>query len=106
MDINALLKAVSEYGITLVVAVLALAGMVALFRLYTKSWQERLDFVEARRLEERQSRLDAEGRLASNSEVLEKATDAFAAQQSLMTAQQRLMESFMERSNDRPARRG
>lgn len=100
MDINALAKAVSEYGITLIVALLALAALVYLFKLYAKSWEDRIAFVEARRAEERIARLESESRLASNNVALREATAAFLAQQ-------RLMETFMEleRQRDKPARR-
>lgn len=98
MDLNALLKAVSEYGVTLVVAVVALLAVVYLFKLYAKSWQDRLDFIDARRVEERTGRLEAEGRLASNNVALREATTAFLSSQ-------RLMEGFMERERDKPARR-
>lgn len=93
MDITLLLKAVGDYGLAIVVAVLALIALVYLFRLYSKSWDDRLTFVDARRQEERTGRLEAESRLASNSVALREATTAF------MTSQ-RIMEDFMERERD------
>lgn len=98
MDLNALLKAVADYGLALVVALLALIALVYLFKLYAKSWQDRLDFIEARRVEERTARLEAEGRLASNNVALREATQAFLSTQ-------RLMEAVMEQRDARPTRR-
>lgn len=97
------LDLISKYGLPLVGTVVGFLAVVWLFRRIEAQWQARLDYVDARRVEERTGRLDAEARLASNSETLREATGVFAASQQF---QQQLMEQLIERNTGAGGRRG
>lgn len=86
MDFTGIIKAIQDVGLAIVIAVLALGAVVYLFKLYAKSWEDRLAFMSLLRTEERNGRLEAEGRLASNSEALKEATSAFLASQRIFEA--------------------
>jgi hypothetical protein len=97
------LDLITRYGLGLVLTVVLALALIYIAKLYKASWEDRLKaeqdrtaYVDARRVEERTGRLDAEARLDSNVATLRDATAAF-------TAAQKVMENLVERVDTRPA---
>lgn len=106
-EVGKLLDLIQQYGLAIVVAVVASIAALYLFRLYKASWEARLKAEQdhtaewkALREEERDLRMDTEGRLAASTAALQTASSIFKAAQEF---QQQIVEKLVERSA--PARR-